>query len=591
MPRKERRHKQTLEELYSKKLRSFGDQLKIIMADRANLLQAMDLDPAVAAAERELSQRDIFHFIENHVWIYEPRPGIVNKMGLKVNTFPLKLFDYQRDIINNICEHIDSGRDLLIEKSRDMGLSWLVLIIFTWYFLKNEGGNDFLIGSRKMDYVDKKSARDSLFEKIRFVMYNLHPALLPPGFSKLKHDNVGLLANAYSGNYMRGESNNANFGTSGRYKAILVDEFAKWEETDESAWTSMGDSSPCRIAVSTPWGMGTKFAQLRFSGAIDVMTVHWSLHPFKRIGMYEDEYGKKKSYWYDLEVERRKDNPNANISQELDIDYLQSGTPYFDNRILSKRLQQLEIRPPILKSYSWKREDENKVEIYPHPAGEIKILEAPVYPNHWKYRYIISADVAQGLEKGDESAFYVFDRVEKRDVCWYSGHITTDAFALLLITIAKWYYNAWIAPEANNNGHAVIQKMKPIYEKIMHQREFQYEYDVDLGRLGWITSSVTRPIMLSQLRELIEQNQDGISDIKFFKQSLTFIYNKAGKPEAASGKLDDCVLAQGIKFQLHQWVPAPERTEKIISDENSDYGEFDDYAEKERYISAPEGCP
>ena len=583
-----RNHKRTLEELYRSKLKRFGDELKLMMADRANLLQAMDMDPAIAAAERELSQRDIFHFIENHVWIYEPRTSITSQMGLKVNTFPLKLFDYQRDIIKSICEHIDKGRDLLIEKSRDMGLSWLVLIIFAWYFLKNEGGNDFLIGSRKMDYVDKKSARDSLFEKMRFVMYNLHPSLLPPGFSKLKHDNVGLIANPYAGNYMRGESNNANFGTSGRYKAILVDEFSKWEETDESAWTSMGDSSPCRIAVSTPWGMGTKFAQLRFSGAIDVMTVHWTLHPFKRIGLYEDEQGKKRSYWYDLEVERRKDNPNANISQELDIDYLQSGTPYFDNRIISKRIQELQSNPPKLMSYSWRREDENTVEIFANPAGEIKVLKPPASPNVWEYRYIISADVAQGLEKGDESSFYVFDRVEKKDVCWYSGHITTDAFALLLITIAKWYYGAWIGPEANNNGHAVIQKMKPLYHKIMHRRNFEYEYDVEDEKLGWITSGVTRPIMLSQLRELLDRGQDGINDIKFFKEAMTFIYNKGGRAEAASGKLDDCVMAQAIKFQLHQWVSAPKRKEKVIDENEKDYQPKEDY-ERAEYVPEPEG--
>ena len=585
-----------LERLYNSKHKQFGDELRRMMVARAELMQAMDADKGLALAERYLSQKDIFHFIENHVWIYEPRPSVINLMGLNVHTIPMKLFDYQREAIKQLVEKIEKGEDLLIEKSRDMGVSWLVLIVFTWFWLKDEGGNDFLVGSRKFEYVDKKGARDTLFEKIRFVLYHLHPAILPPGYSKLKHDNVGMLLNPYSGSYFRGEANNANFGTSGRYKAILADEFAKWEETDDPAWTSMGDSSPCRIVVSTPWGMGTKFAQLRFSGAIDVLTLHWSKHPFKAIGLYEEkETGKLRSYWYDLEYERRKDNPDANIAQELDIDYLQSGTPFFDNRIIGKRLVALQENPPKVVRYGWRRikdKTEEKVEIFRHPAGEIFIHEPPEYPNHWQYRYVISADVAQGLEKGDESVFYVYDRVKRKDVAWFSGKITTDSFALLLITMARWYYNAYIAPETNNNGHAVIQKMKPLYYRIYRRQQFELEYDIETQKLGWQTNNVSRPIMLSQLRELIEDGEDGILDEKFFKQALTFIYNKTGKPEAASGKLDDCVMTQAIKFQAHQWLPAPKESPSALRDVDSDYGEIapnEHESEPIQYVEEPEG--
>ena len=85
-------------------------------------------------------------------------------------------------------------------------------------------------------------------------------------------------------------------------------------------------------------------------------------------------------------------------------------------------------------------------------------------------------------------------------------------------------------------------------------------------RLGWNTNMVTRPIMCSDLREAINTEVDGIIDKDFYKEALTFIYNRNGKPEAAEGSKDDRVIAQAIKFQLHKWLPSPNgvRDEKKI---------------------------
>ena len=64
--------------------------------------------------------------------------------------------------------------------------------------------------------------------------------------------------------------------------------------------------------------------------------------------------------------------------------------------------------------------------------------------------------------------------------------------------------------------------------------------------------------MCSDLREAITQEVDGILDLEFFNEALTFILNKNGKPEAEAGNnYDDRVMAQAIKFQLHKWLPSP----------------------------------
>ena len=544
----------------------------------------MRSNPDMAMAEKALMLKDIIRFFKYHAWIHEPRPQMLNLYGFSKPTLPFLLFDFQKRCVLELVKSIQEGRDQLVEKSRDMGVSWMVVTIILWFWLQRDAGNDFLLGSRKYEFVDKKGSLDTLLEKFRYNLYRLQPVMLPEDFDLDKHDNVGFILNPETGSFIHGESNNANFGSGGRYKAALLDEFSKWEETDDKAWTSMGDSTPCRIPVSTPWGLGRKFAQLRFSGAIKVMTLHWSLHPIKSAGLYEKD-GKKRSPWYDTECERRSDDPAANIGQELDIDYLSSGTPYFDNEMAARRYQKLSQDPPRIIRYEFERRGED-VKLFPHATGRIFIHEEPDPIKKWiQFRYCIACDVAEGLEKRDFSYFVVYDRVQGKDVAWFHGHCDTDVLAILLFHFSKKYYKAYIGPESNNHGHAVIQKLKSFKANMMFEREFSKYIDLDKEKLGWNTNKQTRPIQCAELREALNEESDGILDKDFFNEAMTFIYNKNGKPEAEAGNYDDRILAQSIKFQLHKWLPAPVRAEP--KKENT---EFDYEPKQGDNVKRPEGA-
>ncbi|MBD3224936.1 MAG: hypothetical protein GF313_09410 [Caldithrix sp.] len=557
--------------------RDHGKKMLDNIRYRAELYNNMTDNPEVALLEKTLCLMDydpsaseptgIIRFFENHLWTHEPRGHILNMYGkefMKTSALPFLLFDFQKRAVLEICNHIDIGRDILIDKSRDMGISWLIIGgVLLYYWWKPDSGNDFLAGSRKLEYVDKKGATDTLFEKFRYNLYRLHPSMFPAGFNENKHDNVAYINNPDSGSYMKGEANNANFATSGRYKAIFADEFSKWEETDGQAWTSMGDSSPCRIVVSTPWGMGRKFANLRFSEAIDVLTFHWSEHPIKGAGKWRGEHPFKKSKdvwlsaWYLDECERRKDDYLTNIGQELDIDYLSSGTPYFDNLLLQERYKET-LNKYEVKEYDFEKIGNDEIQLFEQYAGRIKIYKEPV-PG-WQYRYLIVADVAQGLEKMDNSVMYVYDRVEKIDVAYFVGRVDTSALALILRHFGYWYNNCFLGLENNNHGHAVLDKLKYSYPFLMHEMDYTTIVDLENIRLGWNTNSATRPVMCADIRDAVNENVDGVIDPNFFKEAMTFIYNKNGKPEADKGKLDDRVIAQGIKWQLHKWLPGPRKT-------------------------------
>ena len=68
-------------------------------------------------------------------------------------------------------------------------MRWIVVTIFLWFWLFKGPGNDFLIGSRKEEYVDKHGVMSALFPKMRYQLSRLPGWMLPIGFDRKKHDN------------------------------------------------------------------------------------------------------------------------------------------------------------------------------------------------------------------------------------------------------------------------------------------------------------------------------------------------------------------------------------------------------------------
>ncbi len=278
---------------------------------RAKILSKGGEDIKFQAAIWDVCKNDILFFINSFCWIYEPRPEALRKLGMRSAHLPFITWDFQDDYILWMKNHIDNQKDALTEKSRDMGATWCALAVVLHYWLFGDPGNDFLVGSRKEEYVDRLGQMDALFPKLRFMLYKLPGWMQPLGFDRKKHDNYMRLKNPENGNTIKGESNNPYFGTSGRYTAVLLDEFAKWDNTDESAWQSLSDTSLCRLPLSSANGSTNMFYRLvtHKIGNIDVKTLRWNIHPLK-----DDR-------WYEAEKARRTP---SDLAAEVDIDYSKS---------------------------------------------------------------------------------------------------------------------------------------------------------------------------------------------------------------------------------------------------------------------------
>lgn len=244
-------------------------------------------------------------FIENFGYTFDPRPEAT------LHHFPFILYDYQKDAIRWLIQHIDEGKDGLVEKSRDMGVSWILFVwVPIWYWLFRDGVN-ILVGSYKEALVDNRT-KDSLFGMIDYAVDSLPKWILPKGFSKDKHRTQMKLTNPVTGNLVVGDTMNPDFGRGTRKTVILFDELGSWEYAKD-AWDGAADSTSCRIANSTPkgWNFYATLRKAMFErDPKDVLRLHWTVHPLK-----DQE-------WYQAEKTRRNDE--AAVAQELDISYNKS---------------------------------------------------------------------------------------------------------------------------------------------------------------------------------------------------------------------------------------------------------------------------
>jgi len=218
---------------------------------------------------------------------------------------PFILFEFQEDAIRWIVDRIEGKEDGLIEKSREMGMSWLMFVAVPIYYWLFRDGINILVGSYKEMLVDDRGI-DSLFGKMDYLLQGLPKWLLPKRFKSDKHRKKMQLTNPANNNLITGDTMNPNFGRGARKTLVMYDELGFWDYAKD-AWEGASDTTDCRICNSTPCGYNY-YAQLRES-EMPVLSLLWKLHPLKD------------QAWYDYQKLRRTEEE---LAQEVDISYSKS---------------------------------------------------------------------------------------------------------------------------------------------------------------------------------------------------------------------------------------------------------------------------
>ena len=555
---------------------------------RIKLISECQENAVLCADVKRMCAANIIFWIDVFCWTKDPRKD--------PDVLPWICYDaYQPETILDLDSSIENQEDCLMDKSRDMGASWIALYVIQhrWQF---RPGQDFRIGSRKEEFVDKLGDMDTLFEKLRFNLGRQPMFLMPLGFDWRFHSGYMKLVNPELENSIVGESANEDFASGGRRTAVLLDEFAKWDnKIATAAWTATADVTKCRIPISTPKGSGNKFAMLAkgTTEKIKRISLHWTLHPEKAKDAYliakdgrktiinQDDPravfnlwlkhrsdhapkplrgGVVRSPWYDKECERRKEE---DIAQELDINYLKSGYPFFDlvsvdRQIAWKLLERTGPSQAIPLGYYVQGnliQVDQLVEFREIRGGWIRIFEMPTKSG----QYVVGGDVAEGLAKGDESFAVVRDKFTRNVVAACSGKYEPDDFALKLQKMGAFYNNALVAPENNNHGYSVCSDLRQMDCNLFYTTNRPLKGKERVTKAGWSTTPATRPQCLDQLEEDIRKQSAEIRDPIILTQMETFVRNENnGKPEADGDFLDDGILAcaiAGAVIQLHPYQP------------------------------------
>ncbi len=316
-------------------------------------VQKAEDDPELAAAIVERCRKDRNYFFNNWLWTFDPRREVFKIL-------PFKLWDFQKEYLDELDYCYKNQEPLLVEKTRDMGFSWLTL---GWFLHKMifEKGFSCGVGSQKFSKVDTLDDMDSLLEKVRFMLRRLPPFLRGDWNDKI-HTKTGLIVIPETNSTMTGEGGD-NIGRGGRKSAYLLDEFA---HVQRSSIVQEAISQNCgmRIYGSTPKGKGNEFARLRWKSPIRRFSMHWKRHP------------NKDRIWYEKQKETM--TPEM-IAQELDISYSKSvkGKVYkwFNSEIHASKRVKYNPNHDIYLTFDWGINDPTACLFLQDYGGKIRIFD------------------------------------------------------------------------------------------------------------------------------------------------------------------------------------------------------------------------
>lgn len=123
-----------------------------------------------------------------------------------------------------------------------------------------------------------------------------------------------------------------------------------------------------------------------------------------------------------------------------------------------------------------------------------------------------------------------------------------------------------VAFERNNGGVAELERLAALNRNgkyIIYKEKSgigSIDSTQDTVKLGWTTSSASRPAMLSLLKDAVDNRLVGIYDKPTIKEMFSFIVSRTSsswKAQAEQGAHDDLIMALAIAWQLYQTEEPP----------------------------------
>jgi hypothetical protein len=529
-----------------------------------------------------------------------------------------KRIDFRRDRgrTYGILECVRDGRDLVIEKSRDMGMSWLSLFVMDW-LARFHPNQKFLLVSRDKDMVDS-SEPDSLFWKLDYINEHL------PDWMKGRRERVRFFAgyaHPEGASTITGQAPTKKFGVGGRSTAVFVDEFTQID-ADRELWDRTADTSDCRIANFTHTGTHTQAYRLCQSGACRKLVVHWTDHPKKNRGLYSwdaklnrpellDDFagpvelkeGDNHQYpsdypfvttgaptggpfpgvrspWYDAQCLRRQSA--SAVAKDLDINPEGSASQFFDALQIDQLVSSFARQPRWEGDVVHDRDTGKFVRLLARAGGPLKLWFDPgagdALPGE---RFGVGGDLSNGLGK-TPSVLAVAASDGERVAEYVRSDMEPKEFARVARAVCGYFKDARIAWEINGPG---VNFGKELFEVLGYRNVYFREDVLDMlkrntsDRPGWHSSPMSKRVLLENYHAALGCRQYLNRSERALRECLLYRFGKAGGPEASMQRGDDPseagvnhadrVIADALAWKMVEpFYKTPGETETVKASEH-----------------------
>jgi len=545
---------------------------------RRFILEAAKDNPEIQRGCMEMARLDFLWWLNTWVFQFNPR-----KKGFEVGPFISWAFQDTASL-SILRDHIEIDEDLLVEKSREMGATWLLLLIFLWCWLFYPN-KKFLCMSRSEKAVEDADP-DSLFWKLDFVLKYL-PGWMRPEIKRSKL----FLGNLTNGSSITGEASTGKAGVGGRATAMLIDEFSQITE-DFEVLHRTSDTTGCRIFNGTHKGQDTAFFHLSQRPDMKKLRMHWTQHPDKNPGVYRALDGKAKiidrtykfpadmffvldgtpvgglapgirSPWYDKEC-KRKGSERA-VAMDLDVDPAGSSGLYFDP-VLIQTLRASIACPPV-----WEgdviQDSEGKWQLKAMRSGPLKLWcqvtsDGKPIPG----RYGAGADLSTG-EGATPSCIAIYNADTGEKAAEFASASIRPADLAPKMAALLWMFKdqgnepplfAW---EQQGPGLTFGNAILPVYSRVYYNSDDLDPSATPSDRPGWYPTDPRRRLLLDayqqglRTRACLNRSDIALEECKGFR------YDKRGNPEC--GRLmaiddpsgarvnhGDRVIADGLAWKM-----------------------------------------
>lgn len=236
-----------------------------------------------------------------------------------------------------------------------------------------------------------------------------------------------------------------------------------------------------------------------------------------------------------------------------------TGQTVFNANIINNRLailmRKYREHPPERIEFAFERADNGLPKSdsfvpFNYTDGEIYVYERP----NPKHPYVLAIDTA-GESGEDYYAGQMIDNIDGRQVAVFHSRKDPAICVLQLYGLARYYNDALIVPEINFDGSYVVKTFQSlryhnIYQRVRPADSYSDGYE---QKLGFRTTTETRPRMLQELQDWSQDHIDCVNDVATLEEMLTFT-RQAKKLKgiwwgAEPGSHDDLVMSLAIALQ------------------------------------------